>query len=317
MYYAISHLTLYKYSQPVSDSVMEIRMQPRSDGNQRTIRFDLNVSPETPIFSTRDYQGNMIHNFDIPALHESLAIKAEALVELQNMPDLPDALSEDAWAAIDEAGEDRDLFDMLLPGKYTQSTFLLSQFANEINWGRRADPLSLVRELNDTIYNAFEYNQETTRVDSPIDEALAARRGVCQDFTHIMLTMLRKIGIPARYVSGYLFHNKDYDRSDVDATHAWLEVWLPEIGWIGFDPTNNLIAGNRHIRVNVSNDYAGASPSRGVFKGMADTELEVRVQVSQLEQLPYEHVELAPEMAMPRYEYYQAPQQIQQQQQQQ
>ena len=202
-------------------------------------------------------------------------------------------------------------------GLYTKSTFLLTQFEQEINWQRRDDPLSLVKELNSAIYDAFEYNQETTRVDSPIDEALSARRGVCQDFTHIMLTLLRKIGIPARYVSGYLSHRDDaHDRSVEDATHAWLEAWFPELGWIGFDPTNDLIVDNRHIRVNLSNDYQNATPSRGIFKGIADTELEVRVQVKQLQNLPYEHVELAPDMPLPRYEYYQAPPQQEQQQQQ-
>lgn len=317
MYYAISHLTLYKYSEAIGDSVMEIRMQPRSDGNQRCVRFDLHVSPDTRIFSLKDYLGNTIHNFNIPALHESLAIKAEAVVELQEMPALPEALSGDAWAALD-AIDNRDLYDMLLDGKYTQSTFLLSQFEQEMDWRRRGDPLSLVKELNSAIYNAFEYNQDATQVDSPIDEALSVRRGVCQDFTHIMLTMLRRVGIPARYVSGYLFHRKDrHDRSDEDATHAWVEAWLPDLGWIGFDPTNNLIVNDRHIRVNVSNDYASASPSRGIFKGSADTELGVRVQVSQLQELPYEHVELTPEMPLPKYDYYHPPQQSQQQQQQQ
>ncbi|MGB7342425.1 MAG: transglutaminase family protein [Phototrophicaceae bacterium] len=318
MYYAISHLTLYKYSHPISDSVMEIRMQPRSDGNQRVIRFDVNVSPDTRIFSTRDYLGNTIHNFNIPALHESLAIKAEAVVELKEPAPLPDALPLSAWDAIDARSHDRDLYDLLLAGQYTQSTPLLKQFEQEVQWQRSNDPLSLVKELNTTIYNAFSYQSGVTRADSPIDVALQSRSGVCQDFTHIMLTMLRNVGIPARYVSGYLFHRvEENDRSDEDASHAWLEAWLPELGWVGFDPTNNLIVGDRHIRVNVSNDYAAASPSRGIFTGDASTELEVRVKVSQLQELPYEHVELTPDMPMPRYSYYQAPQQTQQQQQQQ
>ncbi|MEO1288850.1 MAG: transglutaminase family protein [Chloroflexota bacterium] len=317
MYYAISHLTLYQYSEPISDSVMELRMHPRSDGIQRVIRFNLNVSPDTRIFSIKDYLNNTIHHFNIPALHESLAIKAEAIVEVKQPPPLPDTLPESAWDEIDRAVQDRDLYDFLLDGKYTQATFLLSQFAQEVNWQRRGDPLSLVRELNSIIYDAFEYQSGVTRVDSLIDEALSARRGVCQDFTHIMLTMLRQVGIPARYVSGYLFHRTDVgDRSDEDATHAWLEAWLPSLGWVGFDPTNNLIVGNRHVRVNISKDYANASPSRGIFRGNASTELEVGVQVKQLDELPYEHVELAPEMAMPRYQYYQAPKQSQQQQQQ-
>lgn len=314
MYLAISHLTLYTYSEPVSDSMMEIRMHPRSDGNQRCVRFNVNVSPDAKIASFKDYLGNTIHNFNIPALHESLAIKAEAVVEITEPTPLPYALPESAWVEIDASTEDRDLYDMLLDGKYTHKTAFLSQFEQEVDWRRRSDPLSLLKELNSTIYNSFEYHQGVTKFDSPIDEALSMRRGVCQDFTHIMLTMARNVGIPARYVSGYLYHRND--RSDEDATHAWLEAWLPNYGWVGFDPTNNLIVGNRHVRVNVSNDFADASPSTGVFTGEATTDLEVRVQVSQLDELPYDDsTELAPELVMPKYSYYQMSQQEQQQQQ--
>jgi len=313
MYYAISHLTVYKYSEAVSDSVMEVRMQPRNDANQRNLRFDLNISPDTRSFSYKDYLGNTIHTFDIPALHQKLAIKAEAIVEMKAAATLPETLPTSAWDVIDAQAEKRNLYDMTLPGKYAHHTEMLQQFADEFNWQRRDDPLSLLKEVNSTIFNAFEYNPGVTHVDSPIDEALAVRRGVCQDFTHIMLALVRQIGIPARYVSGYLHHREDgSDRSDEDATHAWVEAWLPELGWVGFDPTNNLIVTDRHIRVNVSNDYANASPSRGVFKGNATTELDVRVQVSQLDDLPFDYEELAPELVMPRYQYYQAQQQQQQ-----
>ena len=204
---------------------------------------------------------------------------------------------------------------MLLPGTYAHQTELLNQFAQEINWGRNSDPLTVLHRLNTAIYDNFDYVQHVTKVDSSIDVSLEARRGVCQDFSHIMLALVRKIGIPARYISGYLYHQKDEgDRSDVDASHAWIEAWLPNIGWIGFDPTNNLIATNRHIRVSIANDYANASPSRGVFKGTADTTLEVRVKVEKLDELPFEEDELSPEIVLPQYQFYQAQQQQQQQQ---
>ena len=140
----------------------------------------------------------------------------------------------------------------------------------------------MLRELNSAIYNKFEYNTGATRVDSPIDIALEARRGVCQDFSHIMLAMVRKLEIPCRYVSGYLFYqsNASYqDRSAADASHAWVEAWLPDLGWVGFDPTNNVIAGERHIRVALGRDYADIPPTRGVFKGNAQSELSVAVKV--------------------------------------
>jgi transglutaminase-like putative cysteine protease len=314
MYYSVTHLTIYKYNEPITDSVMELRLHPRNEGNQRVVRFDLGIRPMVKAFSHRDYLHNMIHTFNIPSSHDRLAIKAETIVEIKPSNPLPMALDESAWERIDLKTQERDYYDMLLPGRYTHSTPLLEAFSQEIGWGRRSDPLTLLRELNTTIYNAFDYQQHVTRVDSPIDVALEARRGVCQDFTHIMLLLVRQVGIPARYVSGYLYHRHDastHDRSDEDASHAWVEAWLPDLGWVGFDPTNDILVSDRHVRVSVANDYAGASPSRGVFKGSADTELEVRVQVKQLEELPEEHKTLTPELPLPQYDYQQQQQQQQ------
>jgi transglutaminase-like putative cysteine protease len=143
------------------------------------------------------------------------------------------------------------------------------------------DPLTALRHLNAVIHDAFDYDQEATEVDSPIDHALEARKGVCQDFTHVMLSIARSWGIPARYVSGYLYREKEsIDRSVPDASHAWLECFLPSLGWIGFDPTNNLIAGERHIRVAIGHDYADVPPTKGVYKGVAQGELAVAVKVT-------------------------------------
>lgn len=317
MYYAVTHLTIYNYSTPINDSVMEVRMQPRSEGNQRCVRFTLDVSPSTKVFNHKDYLGNTIHTFDIPVTHTKLAIKSEAVVEVRDADEIPESLPESAWDELDQIAHNREFYDMLQPGKYAHPTALLHDFADEIKLGRNSDPLTLLRRLNSAIYDHFDYVQHVTRVDSSIDVALTSRRGVCQDFTHIMLTLVRSVGIPARYVSGYLYHREDAtDRSDEDASHAWLEAWLPELGWVGFDPTNNIVVNDRHIRVSIANDYASASPSRGVFRGDAETALEVRVKVSKLDELPVEEVELSPEIVMPHYEIEQSAREQQQQQQQ-
>ncbi|GAB4517421.1 MAG: transglutaminase family protein [Anaerolineae bacterium] len=318
MYYAVTHLTVYKYSDHVSDSVMQVRLQPRSDQSQRQVRFDLQISPAVKVQSHRDYLGNAIHTFDVPAPHRRLAIKSDAVVEVRECPEVPQSLPVSTWELLDRDNYDRDCYDMLMTGHYTEPTSLLMQFAHEIDWRRRDDPLSLLRELNAVIYNSFDYQQHVTKVDSPIDIALENRLGVCQDFAHIMIALTRQIGIPCRYVSGYLFHREDQlDRSDVDASHAWVEAWLPQLGWIGFDPTNNLMVGDRHIRVSIGSDYTEAAPTRGVFKGTAETKLEVRVQVSRLDELPDDSAELAPEIVMPHYEVQsQSQMQMQMQQQQ-
>ena len=280
MHYSIRHLTRFRYSAPISESVMEVRMQPRTEGGQHCIWFDLAVKPRTSLTSYRDHLGNLIHHFDVPSHHTSLAIKAEAVVELTPRV-LPESLATDAWSELDALVADGDYWEMLMPSRFATPTESLRKLAQELNVCRRDDPLSLLRELTARLRDTFEYAPQSTEVDSPIDLALKERRGVCQDFAHIMTAMVRELRIPCRYVSGYLFHRvEDQDRSAADATHAWIEALLPRLGWVGFDPTNNLIAGERHIRVAIGRDYGDVPPTRGVFKGEAKSELSVAVQVS-------------------------------------
>src|SRR5262249_43571446 len=156
----------------------------------------------------------------------------------------------------------------------------LAELTQELGVARQRDPLTLLRGVTAGIARLFEYSPRTTRVDSPIDQALVERKGVCQDFSHIMIALVRNVGIPCRYVSGYLFHRAEDQGSGQDATHAWVEALLPGLGWVGFDPTNNIIAAERHIRVAVGRDYADVPPTRGVFQGDARSELAVAVQVA-------------------------------------
>jgi transglutaminase-like putative cysteine protease len=281
MHYSIRHVTKFRYDAPISESLLEARMQPRSDGYQRCLSFELLVSPRAQVLSYRDYLGNQVHHFGIPGRHNQLAIKSEALVEMTGEPEIPERLDSDAWQRLDALSADNENWDMLLPSHFAEPTELLNQFARDLGLRRRDDPLTLMRELNRQIFDAFEYVPSSTEVDSPIDDALKTRKGVCQDYAHVMIALGRMIGIPSRYVSGYLYHRmEDQDRSLQDATHAWVEVLLPDIGWLGFDPTNNLLAGERHIRTAIGRDYADVPPTRGVFKGDAKSALSVAVQVS-------------------------------------
>jgi hypothetical protein len=137
-----------------------------------------------------------------------------------------------------------------------------------------------VRDLARVIHDAFDYEAGVTRADSPIDDVLKHGKGVCQDFAHLMIATCRSWGIPARYVSGYLFTDRSVgDRSDPDASHAWVEVFLPSLRWVGFDPTNNTVAGERHVVCAIGRDYSDVPPSRGVYKGEAESQLGVGVSV--------------------------------------
>jgi len=286
-YYAIRHVTRYRYSAPVRENVMEVRMQPRSEGGQRCFQFKLAVTPRATTQAHRDYLGNIVHNFDIPRKHVQLTVTAESVVETQPPDALPEALNGPAWADLKAIATDGDYWDLLQPSHFTAPTPLLHDLAAELSFDYEADPLRLLRQINTALYSTFDYATQTTSVDSPIDEAIASRRGACQDFSHIMLALVRGRGIPARYVSGYLYHEKESDdRSAEDATHAWVEAYLPGLGWVGFDPTNDLVAGERHIRVAVGRDYADVPPTRGIFKGKAEDELSVSVRVTMADTLP-------------------------------
>ena len=238
----IRHVTEYHYAGAVRESVMELWMQPQKAGSQRLVSFELDVDPPARLFSYADSFGNAVYHFDVPQPHSALRIEARSAVETE---------------ALHAFVEKRSLNDL-----------------------RRLDPLTAVRRLNEAVYEAFDYVPGATEADSPIDHALETHKGVCQDFSHIMLAICRSWGIPARYVSGYLFTDRsEGDRSDPDATHAWVEVFLPTLRWVGLDATNNMLAGERHVSVAVGRDYADVPPSRGVYKGDEDSQLVVGVSV--------------------------------------
>ena len=282
MYYSIRHLTKFSYSNPVSESMMETRMHPRSDQNQRCLTFHLSVSPRCRVFSYRDHLANHVHHFDIPGQHRQLVIVAESVVEVQPAPPIPSFLAPDAWAELDDMVQNGDYWEMLFPSEFAASTPALDALAAQFDVVRRDDPLMVLHHLNEQMYNYFDYVPKSTKVDSPIDDALLTRTGVCQDFAHVMITLVRsKLRIPCRYVSGYLFHGEsDHDRSVSSATHAWIEVLMPHLGWVGFDPTNLLVAGDRHIRTAIGRDYADVPPTHGIFRGHARSELSVAVRVT-------------------------------------
>jgi len=281
LFYSIRHLTRFRYSAPVSESILEIRKEPRTEGRQRCLDFRLLVSPTARIMTYRDYLGNMIHHFDVPGQHRELQVIGEATVEVQPAVSVPESLPESAWDELDALTARGDYWDSLQPSHFARTSDELTALAQILDVRRRLDPLSLVKQVSTGVFESFSYVPKSTSVDSPIEEAIRNRGGVCQDFAHITLALLRPLGLPCRYVSGYLYHSSSSsDRSTDGATHAWVEVMLPTLGWVGFDPTNNLLTTDRHIRTAVGRDYSDVPPTRGVFKGTATSSLEVSVTVT-------------------------------------
>jgi transglutaminase-like putative cysteine protease len=283
MFYAIRHFTRYRYSHLVWQSMMEVRMHPRSEGHQRCFVFQLSVNPRARIFGYTDSYGNLVHHFDLPSRHSQLTIITDALVDIDAQPPIPEDMSYEAWSDLEQLVEKKDYWDMLMPSYFARSSPELEALATEIGASerKRRSPLAFLRDIASGVYRTFKYVKKSTAVNSPIEDALRSRQGVCQDFAHIMIALVRNARIPCRYVSGYLYQTTENSHPSADgATHAWVEALLPGIGWVGFDPTINQLAGEKHIRTAIGRDYADVPPTMGVMKGKAETQLQVRVRVT-------------------------------------
>ena len=280
--YSIRHVTQFTYDDNVSESVMEVRMQPMSDELQQCLQFAIDVQPRARVFSYRDFHDNWVHHFNVPRRHRQLQVTARAYVDVQEGPALPPSLDDTAWRGVDAWGSASEHWDFTQPSQFAQPTPALLSFLEVAGIGHRSlDPLTTTRQVMAVIHENFEYAPNSTRVDSPLDEAIATRRGVCQDFTHVMIAALRHLSLPARYVSGYIAPAAADASPSSIATHAWAEVCLPGLGWIGFDPTHNTVTRKRHVRVAIGRDYADVPPTRGMFRGTATSALGVSVEMAE------------------------------------
>jgi transglutaminase-like putative cysteine protease len=301
---------------------MELRMQPRSEGPQTLRSFQISTNPRAQLYAYTDHLGNAVYHFNLLREHEELRIEAQAVVEIAPMRTLPEKLDPLEWSRYNSFNLSDDHFDMLGPSRFARPSRELESFMKIADLEKpNGDPLTALKTLQRGIYDSFDYEPGVTEVNSPIEVALEQRRGVCQDFAHIMTAIARVWGIPCRYVSGYLYHKGSHDRSSANATHAWVEAYLPSLGWIGFDPTNNIMACERHIRAAVGRDYADVPPTRGTFKGDSDSELSIAVSLEPT-QAPVRHEDFLkvtrpmssppPTSSMPERLYHQQQQQQQQ-----
>jgi transglutaminase-like putative cysteine protease len=283
MLYAIRHFTRYRYSHAVWQSMMEVRMHPISEDNQRCFVFQLSVKPRARIFGYTDSYGNLVHHFDLPSRHRELTIISDALVNVDGQPSIPELMDYEVWSDLEQLVEKKDYWDMLMPSHFARPSPELEELAKEIGATERdgRSPLAFLQDLAAGVHRSLSYVKKSTAVRSPIEHALRSRQGVCQDFAHVMIALVRNAKIPCRYVSGYLYRGSENAHPSADgATHAWVEALLPGRGWIGFDPTINRLVGEGHIRTAIGRDYASVPPTMGVMKGKADTQLQVRVRVT-------------------------------------
>jgi transglutaminase-like putative cysteine protease len=277
MEYLVLHATRYEYQAPVVESVMEVRKAPRHDAHQVRLELEIRVEPAARVHHYRDPVGNDVHHFDIPQPHDSLLVVSRSRVRVDPVR-LDTEVPTGTFEELDRATARGEHWEFLQESRYARATARVRAFAAEFGLRREGDPLATMRRLTDTLNREMAYVPQSTRVDTSTDEAVADRRGVCQDFAHLEATLARLSGIPCRYVSGYLAATGTRDDRPGES-HAWVEAWLPGIGWTGFDPTHNIVTGVHHIRVAVGRDYADVPPTRGVCKGEALGRLTVAVHV--------------------------------------
>ncbi len=288
MYYSIRHLTKFLYSNPVSESMMETRMHPRSDQNQRCLTFHLSVSPRCRVFSYRDHLSNNIHHFDIPGQHGQLVIVAESQVEVQPVAQVPAFLAPQAWEDLDAQVQRGDYWEMLLPSEFTAPTDALEELAAKFDVRRRDDPLMVLHHLNQQMYRVLRLCAEVDQGGFTYRPGVGGKEGrvpgfrahhdcAGEDEAADSVPVCERISFPRTERHGPGLHS---------ATHAWVEALLPQLGWVGFDPTNWLVAGDRHIRTAIGRDYADVPPTHGIFRGRAGSELTVAVRVTPSEGTP-------------------------------
>ena len=277
--YEIEHVSRYSYTSPVRNCVMALCLEPRNDLGQRLLRFDITTDPLVPLNGEMDSFGNTKHILNVHREHEGLEVTGRSMVELTPAAPLPGSLGDDAWEEIRSWQESFRDWDFTHASDFTRPSPALASFVDRHGIaGPSGDPLQALVELSDTLHRTFEYAPGSTSVISPIDHILESGRGVCQDYAHVMIAVARSWGVPTRYVSGY-FHVAGLAGGQAlgTATHAWVECRLPDLGWVGFDPTNQSLADERHVRLAVGRDYGDVAPTRGVFQGVAETRLEVEI----------------------------------------
>lgn len=280
MHLRIFHRTRYVYRTAVSQSHNELRFRPASDNPRRLKFFLLKVEPPSRLRHFRDEYYNYVHWFEIPEPHQELLIEASMVIQTTS----PYANGEPMGILLDslKGGVDELISPFLLPSRYVSLDPEVWRLAVDIRQDRQdifETALAIMRHVHDH----WEYAPNTTHAATHLKDVMATRRGVCQDFTHLMIGLLRSLGIPARYVSGYLFNGPGAHLRGAQASHAWCEVWLPGIGWFGLDPTNATLADDRHVKIATGRDYDDAAPISGTMSGPpnATSRLEVTVRVEE------------------------------------
>ena len=278
--FLVEHHSHFHYTAPAYHSVMLLRLHPREECGQRVLKFSLRSDPAAALASFDDAFGNTCHLLNIHREHRQTVLNSRVQVETCPAPSLETHAESDDWDALSEMANPIQLWEYLNPSRFVYTCPALELFVTANGIRRGAGPISSLLETASILYKTFHYEPGSTEVYSPIEHILETGRGVCQDYTHVMIAIARSWGIPGRYVSGYLhLEGIAGEQVPAGASHSWGEFLLPGLGWVGIDPTNDTLSDHRHIRIAVGRDYADAAPTQGTLFSGGESGLEVQVTV--------------------------------------
>jgi transglutaminase-like putative cysteine protease len=276
--FTIHHSTNYSYETPVYDSANQIMLYPIKDNQQEVVEQQIKITSDPTVDVYDDYYGNEVGTFTNPEAHRQLKIESIIIVNVKKkvMPETS-MFKEDEWAKLKSIAHQLPYINFLkkeIVESQEEILAAIKPFKDTKN-----SPFEVAKNLCTYVYENFQYVKGVTTVETTVEEIWKIKSGVCQDFAHILSVMLRYMQIPARYVSGYICPNKNGMRGE-GATHAWVEAYLPDYGWLGLDPTNNCIVDDTHVRLAVGRNFVDCSPVKGTYKGTSIHKLEVKVSVA-------------------------------------
>lgn len=279
----VFHRTHYSYAKPVSDSFNEARLQPVDNAAQLRHSFILKVLPSTRLSHYLDFYLNCVHLFELPKPHPELTIEATSIVTTCNIPQLTDDQQTCPLSALESGSVLNQCYDFLQGSPYVDIGPETWRLALDITAGEN-DTWQIARRIMQYVNREFSYEPNSTHVHTTMKEVMQLRAGVCQDFAHVMLGLCRALKVPARYVSGYLYNGPAEHLKGAQASHAWVEVYIPPHGWVGLDPTNNRTVDGHYIKIGVGRNYSDVPPVRGTYRGTQERRMSVDVLVSMVDE---------------------------------
>ncbi len=289
--FKIHHITRYEYNRPVIESHNEIKIYPYQYEGQEVLNHELMITLQPSVQTFFDYWGNKVGVFSVLPSHTLLEIESKLVVRTLGAKEV-NIYSGGMFGELQqEMDENFHLLELATPDFITNEN-AIDNIIQQIHQPHNT-VAQTVQNCADYIFQHFKYVKGITNTQTTVDEILETQAGVCQDFAHVMLQILRTLHIPGRYVSGYICPNKNGMRGE-GATHAWVEAWLPNHGWAGIDPTNNVWVTNRHVKLAVGRHFRDCTPVKGTFKGLAKQKLSVYVSVSYEDGQTHEDVNNVP-----------------------